>query len=177
VSGNAADRIVLAVDVLDPQPGERILEIGSGHGVAAGRVAERIGEGLVVGVDRSAKMTAAALRRNAVHVAAGRARFITADIESWDPGEGQIDAALAINVIAFADMEHRGTAVVHRALRPGGRICLVFQPPEVAQLSVASRFGAALEAHGFGIDRCEVLDRPSGQYTVVTGLSVSWAGP
>ena len=62
----ASDRLVWAAAVVDPAPGERVLEVGCGHGVLVSLLAERIGTGQVVAVDRSPTMIAAAARRNQV---------------------------------------------------------------------------------------------------------------
>ena len=66
----ASDRLVWAAGVVAPQPGERVLEVGCGHGVLVSLLAERAG--LVLGVDRSPAMVAAAGRRNRAAVHAGR---------------------------------------------------------------------------------------------------------
>ncbi len=52
MAGAIAPRIARAVDFLDPRSGERILEIGCGHGVAVDLVARRLEGGCVTGLDR-----------------------------------------------------------------------------------------------------------------------------
>ena len=47
------------LEILDPQPGERILDIGSGPGFLAAAIARRVGEsGAVFGIDLSQPMIA-----------------------------------------------------------------------------------------------------------------------
>ena len=53
-----------AVQLLDVQPNERVIELGCGPGVAIAALATRAIRGLVVGVDHSQVMIGQALRRN-----------------------------------------------------------------------------------------------------------------
>jgi Methyltransferase domain len=67
-----SERLRRVVDRLDIQPGDRVLEIGCAHGVAATMVCERLESGRLTAIDRSKKMVEAAKRRNAAYVEAGR---------------------------------------------------------------------------------------------------------
>ena len=54
-------RLAAVVDALSLRPGLRVLEIGCGTGAAARAVADRIGDGHVLAIDRSAKAVAQTL--------------------------------------------------------------------------------------------------------------------
>lgn len=53
-------RLARIVDQLPLEPGMRVLEIGCGTGAAARAVARRIGDGRILGIDRSERAIAAA---------------------------------------------------------------------------------------------------------------------
>jgi ubiquinone/menaquinone biosynthesis C-methylase UbiE len=124
-----SERLRKVVDELDIQPGDRVLEIGCGHGVAAGYVCERLESGRLTALDRSAKMIAAARRRNAEHVDAGTAEFLIAEIEELDLGERRFDKVFAVRVGLFHRQPERARALVEPWLAPGGTITTVFDPP------------------------------------------------
>src|SRR5262249_61919292 len=65
-----------AVQLLDVQPTDRVIELGCGPGVAIAALATRATQGLVVGVDHSQVMIRQARRRNTAAVRAGRVRLI-----------------------------------------------------------------------------------------------------
>ena len=117
------------MEELDVQPGDRVLEIGCGHGVAASFVCERLEGGRLTAVDRSRKMIEAAERRNAEHVAAGRAEFIVGELEGLDLGERRFDKIFAIRVGLFHREPERARGLVAPWLAPGGSITAVFDPP------------------------------------------------
>jgi ubiquinone/menaquinone biosynthesis C-methylase UbiE len=123
-------RLERLVERLALEPGDRVLEIGCGHGVAATLVCERLGEGgAYTAVDRSPKMIAAAGRRNAQHVAAGRAEFLVMALEALDLGERRFDVVFAARVGLFQREPQRARALVERWLAPGGRLVTEYDAP------------------------------------------------
>ena len=86
-----SERLQAVVERLGVRPGDRVLEIGCGDGIAATLVCERLAGGSYTGVDRSPKMVDAARRRNATHVAAGRAEFLEQSLEALDLGERRFE--------------------------------------------------------------------------------------
>jgi ubiquinone/menaquinone biosynthesis C-methylase UbiE len=124
-----SDRLRRIVDGLGIRPGERVLEIGCGHGVAATFVCERLDGGRLTAVDRSPKMIEAAARRNAVFVEAGTAEFLVAELEQMDLGDRRFDTIFAVRVGLFHREPERARALAGRWLAPGGRLHTVFDPP------------------------------------------------
>ncbi|MEO3816786.1 class I SAM-dependent methyltransferase [Plantactinospora sp. B24E8] len=116
--------------------------------------------GRIVGIDESAEMVERARRRNAEHVASGRAEIragALADLDragvlaDLDPAGERFDKVFAVNL----DLFHRGTpapelAIVARLLKPGGRLCLCYEPltPERAA-ELAERLPPLLSRSGF----------------------------
>jgi ubiquinone/menaquinone biosynthesis C-methylase UbiE len=124
-----SDRLRRIVDGLGIRPGQRVLEIGCGHGVAATFVCERLDDGRLTAVDRSPKMIEAAARRNAAFVKAGTAEFLVAELEHMDLGDRRFDTIFAVRVGLFHREPERAWALAERWLAPGGRLHTVFDPP------------------------------------------------
>jgi ubiquinone/menaquinone biosynthesis C-methylase UbiE len=124
-----SERLRAVVERLDIRPGDRVLEIGCGHGVAATFVCERLDGGRLTAVDRSPKMIAAAARRNAAHVEAGRAEFLVARLEQLDLGDRRFDKAFAVRVGLFHREPERARRLVEPYLAPGGTLVTVFDQP------------------------------------------------
>jgi SAM-dependent methyltransferase len=147
--GKVPDRIRLALHQIDPQPGEQILEIGCGPGVAAALVADRIGDGgHLVAIDRSATALARARARTADR--ADRITFVRTDLAGFT-ADRTFDKAFCVNVNVFwtasADPE---LAVLRNCLRPGGTVFICYEsangrPSERVVLRVTE----ALARHGF----------------------------
>ncbi|TWO69486.1 class I SAM-dependent methyltransferase [Caenimonas sedimenti] len=122
------DRLGRIVQRMKIQPDDKVLEIGCGHGIAASLICESLRSGHLVAVDRSAKMIAAATRRNARHVEAGRAEFICADFESVDLGARRFTKILAARVALF-ERDPRAREALKRLLAPGGRMFIEYDEP------------------------------------------------
>jgi ubiquinone/menaquinone biosynthesis C-methylase UbiE len=94
----ASDRQRAAVDALEVQPNDRILELGCGHGVAATLVCDRLGpDGHLIAIDRSPKMIEAAEARNTEHVKAGQVTFMCSAFEDADLPERSFDKIFGIH--------------------------------------------------------------------------------
>ena len=142
----ASARQTWAAGVVAARPGERVLEVGCGHGVLVALLAERAGE--VLGVDRSPTMVAAAARRNRAAVEAGRVRLQAAALSDADLGSVPFDVVVCFDVRALTDPAQEATwDVVDRVLAPSGRVVVAFSvmTPRTADDVVATvtRLGSA----------------------------------
>jgi SAM-dependent methyltransferase len=105
---------VTAVDALDPQPSDRVLEVGCGAGVAVSLVCERLVDGHMVAIDRSPAMIRTAERRNRAHVQAGRLRLEAVALADADFGDEHFDRVLAVRVGALARPPGNDLAALRR---------------------------------------------------------------
>jgi ubiquinone/menaquinone biosynthesis C-methylase UbiE len=157
-----------AVELLEVKPGDRVIEVGCGPGVAVAALASRATQGLVVGVDHSAVVIRQARRRNARAIKEGRVRLIHAPVEHLQLADGPFDAALAVNTVGMWPEPTARLREIGRALRPGGRIALVSQPrcpgaTAATSAAATDRLAAQLSDAGFILDRVETvrLDPPA----------------
>lgn len=147
---NVPERLTWAADLLNVQPSDVVLEIGCGSGVLAELICTRLVEGRLVGIDRSATMIAAATKKNRLHIADGRARFLPVALkETAFPGE-LFNKVVAVNVNVFWLRPEKELAAVHALLAPKGTLYLVYQPPSADKTQqVAAQVRQNLESNGF----------------------------
>ena len=152
-----------AVQLLDIQPTDRVIELGCGPGVAIAALSTRAVRGLVVGVDHSQVMIGQARRRNRVAVRTGRVRLVHTPVERLSISDGPFDAALAVNTVGMWREPVARLRELARLLRPGGRIALVSQPrcpgaTAGTSSAAADELAALLTDAGFTRLRTEMLD-------------------
>ena len=99
-----------ALDLLDPQPGERILDIGCGDGALTDKIIERGAE--VIGVDNSPELVTAA-------------RAIGIEVLDMDAADmtfaAEFDAAFTNAALHWMLDKQRVARATFQALKPGGR--------------------------------------------------------
>jgi SAM-dependent methyltransferase len=132
----------VALELVAPAPGERVLEIGFGGGALLRMMRARGAE--VAGVDVSEAMVRR-LRGFDVQVAsAERLPF---------PGSA-FDAAVSLNSLYFWPDPEAAFREIARALRPGGRQVICFAPPEVLRKWPVHRTASAVRSgRGDGASR------------------------
>lgn len=117
-----------ALDRLDPDPTDRLLEVGFGPGVGVEIATERLPGGLVVGVDPSTAMAVQARDRNRPSVTAGRAALGLGVAEALPFPDDSFDKALAVNTLPLWEDPAAGLRELQRVLAPKGTIAIAFTP-------------------------------------------------
>jgi SAM-dependent methyltransferase len=108
----------------DLQPGETVLDLGSGAGVDVFYAARAVGiEGSVIGVDMTPEMINRA-RTSAEQGSYGNVEFRLGDIQHLPLDDSSIDVALSNCVINLAPDKRQVFAEIHRVLREGGRFAI-----------------------------------------------------
>ena len=113
-----------AVEVLDLQPDDRVLEIGFGPGKTIRMISERLTNGFVAGVDLSGVMVKQAARRNREFVKIGRVELKQGSASSLPYGDGQFGKVCAINAYHHLPGPIDALREIRRVLEPGGLLLL-----------------------------------------------------
>lgn len=165
------------VELLDPQPGERVLDLGCGTGHLTADIAEAVGpDGEVVGLDQSAEMVAQARE------AYPELTFEQADATESVP-EGPFDAVFSNATLHWIRDQDAVIERVGDSLAPGGRFVAelgghgnVAHIVEAVLLELHERdhdaahpwyfptvgeHASRLEAHGFEVTLARLFDRPT----------------
>ena len=110
----------LLVELLDPQPGERFLDVGTGSGGVAVRAAARGARAVGIDVSQEAIEQARA--------AAPDVEFVVGDAEALPFDDASFDAVASAYGVNFARNHARAAAELARVTRPGGRAGLTVMP-------------------------------------------------
>ena len=134
-----------------PQPGETVLDLGSGAGFDAFLAAQSVGEeGKVIGVDMTPEMLAQA-RANAEAGGYDNVEFRKGLIEEMPVQDGEVDVIISNCVINLSPDKPAVFREAFRVLRPGGRVAvsdivLTAPLPEAIADSIAAYVGCVAGA-------------------------------
>ncbi|MEP6637839.1 MAG: arsenite methyltransferase [Chloroflexota bacterium] len=108
--------------VAELEPGEIVLDLGSGGGIDVLLSARRVGPtGFAYGLDMTDEMLELA-RRNATEAGAANVEFLRGRIEAIPLPDASVDVVISNCVINLSTEKATVLAEIARILRPGGRI-------------------------------------------------------
>jgi SAM-dependent methyltransferase len=117
----AAEERQITLDLLDLSPADRVVDVGCGTGNYSRCLAGSAVDGLVVGIDASAAMIAAAGKRGGgEHLA-----YVRGDAGKLPFRDGGFDAVCCVGVLHMLDQPMESLAEMVRVLAPGGRLVVV----------------------------------------------------
>lgn len=153
------ERNAFAISQLDVLPGHHVLEIGFGPGVAIGKLAALVGDGVVMGVDIAAVLVDQARRRNAEWIRCGRVSLRLGSADDLSFPDDSFDRALAVNSFHHWPDSHTGLTEIRRVLKPGGLLVIaeqpVWAPRDADDLAIGRQLAGTIAAAGF--ERLEVV--------------------
>lgn len=106
------------------QPGQWVLDLGSGAGFDVLLAARKVGpQGRAVGVDMTEAMLNKA-RANAALAGLSNVEFRQGDIESLPAEDGLFDVVISNCVLNLCPDKDRALREIHRVLKPGGKLAV-----------------------------------------------------
>lgn len=185
-----ADHAAPLLEILDPQPGERILDLGCGDGVLTAKIAQSGAS--VIGIDTSAELLNAArnlgtevLLMDGQHLEFDEefdAVFTNAALHWMPDGAGVLRGVAGILapggrfVGEFGG--HGNIAAILTAVSAALKLHRAdYVPGNPWFFPTAEEYGAMLEAHGFQIDEIGLNPRPTLLPTGITGWLNTFAAP
>jgi SAM-dependent methyltransferase len=163
----------VALDLLDLEARDQLLEIGFGHGATLRRAAEIVTGGFIAGIDHSDVMLRLAKRRNARHLENGRMELMRATSERIPYANDRFNKVFAVHTIYFWERPQQHLGEIRRVIAPGGRLVLGYDPLE------DRRFASAFPASVYlirSIKEIETLASDCGFQAVRTETKEAPAG-
>lgn len=108
------------------QPGEQVLDVGSGPGLLAAEMAAAVGPtGHVTGIDASHSMVTLSRRRCDEPEVAGRLSFIDGDATALPFEDAAFDVGVSTQVYEYVEDVAAALQELGRVIRPGGRALIL----------------------------------------------------
>ena len=170
------ERNAWAVSLLEPQPTDRVLEIGFGPGVAIALMSKVVTSGHIVGIDHSEVMVQQAKKRNASAIAQDRVELRLASVFDLAGGYDRYDKCLMVNAVHYWDNPDDALRRVQRQMNPGGKIVVAFQPcvqgpTDEDILKAGHTMVERLKAAGFSKAHLEIKSMAPDSVACVVGMT------
>ena len=152
--GKIKPRFEWAASVVGAGPSDKILEIGCGAGLLAGRLAEAFVSGHITAIDKSASMIAKARKNNQRHIRDGIMTVGELDFKEFEK-QTVFNKVIAFNVNLFLKDSPTEFRILQEILQDNGRLFCFYQFPYMITINAASPIAEHLETAGF--DTKEIL--------------------
>lgn len=116
-----------AIDLLEIQPSDHILEIGFGSGVAIAMVEGELKDGSITGIDHSKVMFNQASKNNREAIRKGKVKLMLSSVEELPDFQHTFDKILTVNTILFWQDPIVRLKELRKQLKPGGKIAIALQ--------------------------------------------------
>ena len=126
--GSNRQRNLWTLDLLDVEPGHRVLEIGFGPAYAIEQLLRRCPEAHVTGLDHSEAMLGQASRRLRQEILDGRVELSCDTVEGLGSWERTFDRVYSSNVVQFWPDRRKALEMILNSLAPGGRVVTTYLP-------------------------------------------------
>jgi trans-aconitate methyltransferase len=155
-------RIRWAVDFMQVQPADHILEIGCGPGAGAELICSRLETGKLFAIDRSESGVDRTKRRCAKYLEAGRLTVRQIDLATLRVPVKRLTKVFAFNVNLFWVRDCADeVALLHERVLPGGAVYLFFEVARPEQVpTMIEKSSAALQKAGFRVSVVEQKTPP-----------------
>jgi trans-aconitate methyltransferase len=146
-------RIRWAVDFMDVQPSDHILEIGCGPGAGAELICSRLETGKMMAIDRSESGVDRTKRRCAQYIEAGRLTVRQIDLATLRVPVKRLNKVFAFNVNLFWVRDCADeVALLHERVLPGGTVNLFYESTRPEQVpEMVRKASEALTGGGFRV--------------------------
>ncbi|MEX0426398.1 trans-aconitate 2-methyltransferase [Nocardioides sp. DS6] len=150
-------RIRWAVDFMDVQPNDHILEVGCGPGAGAELICSRLETGKLFAIDRSESGVDRTKRRCAKYIDAGRLTVRQIDLATLRVPVKRLNKVFAFNVNLFWVRDASAEiALLHERVLPGGTVNIFYEATRREQVpEMIEKTSKGLAEAGF---RVSIID-------------------
>jgi ubiquinone/menaquinone biosynthesis C-methylase UbiE len=113
-----------AIELLDLQPTDRVLDIGFGGGMTIAEMLKTIETGKICGVDFSEVMVAQAQEKFQDAIESGKVSIEFADVRQLPFDDKSFDKICTVNTIYFWEDPEVGLREIARVLKSGGKLAI-----------------------------------------------------
>lgn len=163
------ERFLWALELMDLNSSDVILEIGCGTGVLAELMAEKLTKGKLIAIDQSEAMISKAKKK------CERFRnieFLNTEFLKINYPPESFDKIVSFNVNFFWKNPGEELKLISRLLKPKGRLYIFYQAPYDIDLKISDPVVEILKSNSFGIrDRILKKLKPVSAICIVASLA------